>query len=283
MRYIILDLEYNQISNKGLMNNEIIEVGAIYFRNLRTITHLNYFHSTCKPIGQMNKKILKLTGITKSELMKARSFRKIAADIEKWLEGYKVTLLTWGESDYPVFLQNYYLHNLRLDWVNGVINLQNVVEDLFGLEYNISLENSYNLFDMEKPADGHRAFEDAKKTLKLIPKIYDKCKEQDISILNYKRNYLIRNPLLAYKRDDVVLSKYGDQVYKSFLKSYLKSKLNTKNEISWEDFIITRFYLNLYNHYKFDKKTVDIFNKNFKITVKSVIKENEILAKLINK
>jgi DNA polymerase III epsilon subunit-like protein len=183
MDIIILDLEWNGSYSKKVHHyvNEIIEIGAVKVNeNLELI-------DTCsmlvKPeIGKkLSSHIASLTHISNDELFsKGLSF--ISAT-DKFREFSKdCVILTWGTSDILTLMDNfnYYTGDSEIPFLKSYCNLQEYCEymlDVHNPAAQLGLLNCAEMLDIKSDEEElHRAYTDAKLSLKCLKKLYDKKK-----------------------------------------------------------------------------------------------------------
>jgi len=173
MRYIVVDLEWNQaMSAKSSvfdfipihLRGEIIQIGAVALdENLRLAEE---FQTDVRPMyfRQMHHKVKKLTGFDKERLRAGVSFPE---GIEKFMDfcGPDCVFLTWGYDDFGVMEQNLIIHDLDIDWMGRWVNLQliyNLQTD--GDKNQKSLASAMEHFGIEQTRVAHDALGDAYNT-----------------------------------------------------------------------------------------------------------------------
>lgn len=104
-----MDLEWNTAFVKATKSylNEIIEIGAVRLND--RLTQVDEFRIFIKP--QLSKKlhsrIQNLTHIQPSDLDEGLPFPKAASAFKHWVSDPSAIIVTWGETDLRVLLENY--------------------------------------------------------------------------------------------------------------------------------------------------------------------------------
>jgi len=218
MQYIVMDLEWNNAYAKkraGFMN-EVIEVGAVKLdASLReTDVFSMLVHSQ---IGKkLRGSVKRLTNITTADLADAKFFTQVLSLFRKWLGDGENVILTWGDGDIRVLLDNYqYLNGVdRLSFLQNYADLQTVVQDRLRLETKnqIGLEAAALLLEipLESYAQ-HRALDDSRLGAECLRRVFTTeqvlksyirvCDESFYQKLAFKPRVLrdMRHPLIDKK------------------------------------------------------------------------------------
>lgn len=180
MNYIIMDLEWNNTyckKKKGFMN-EIIEVGAVKLNDkLEPIDTFSIFIKA--QLGKkLHSRVKELTNITNDDISKGTPFSQAMANFRKWVSSEENIILTWGDTDIRVLIENFrYFNGINfIPFLTNYVNLQKYAQafmnitkaDQIGLsaaaeKVGISPDN-YTL---------HRALDDSRLTADLFKKIYN--------------------------------------------------------------------------------------------------------------
>lgn len=115
MQFVILDLEWNNTyakKTKGYLN-EIIEIGAVKLNSDMVIT--GTFSVVIR--SQIGKKlrgsVKRLTNLTNDDISTGVPFTKAFSNFRKWIGNEKTVILTWGDGDVRVLIENYtYLNGI---------------------------------------------------------------------------------------------------------------------------------------------------------------------------
>ncbi len=159
--------------------NEIIEVGAVKLdQNLNQVDTFSMFVKA--QLGKkLHSRVKELTNITNDDISSGTPFSQTMALFRKWCcDGGETTVLTWGDTDIRVLIENFrYFNGITfIPFLDNYINLQKYAQafmniskaDQIGLsaaaeKLGISFEN-YSL---------HRALDDSLLTADLFRRIYN--------------------------------------------------------------------------------------------------------------
>ena len=128
MQYVVMDLEWNNTYAKKRAGfiNEIIEIGAVKLdENLNTVDTFS-----CIIRSQIGRKlrgsVKKLTNLTNDDISSGMPFTKAFSVFRKWIGTNETVVLTWGDSDIRVLIENYsYLNGIRtIPFLNYYCDLQ---------------------------------------------------------------------------------------------------------------------------------------------------------------
>lgn len=116
MQYVVMDLEWNNTYAKKTSGyiNEIIEIGAVKLNS--ELDCIDEF--SCIIRSQIGRKlrgsVKKLTNLTNDDISTGLPFTKAFGIFRKWIGEEPTVILTWGESDIRVLLENFsYLNGIR--------------------------------------------------------------------------------------------------------------------------------------------------------------------------
>ena len=179
MHYIIMDLEWNNAyvhRTKSFMN-EIIEVGAVMLNdNLEKIGEFSCFVKS--RIGKkIRSNIKKLTHITNDDVRNGDPFETAMKKFESWIGDEENVILTWGNSDIRVIIENFRL----LTGNNTVPFLKNYtdIQRYFQIKKNIPTEKQLGLFNAAEEVgmdpnsfSHHRALDDSLLTAECFRRVY---------------------------------------------------------------------------------------------------------------
>ncbi len=181
MNYIIMDLEWNNTyckKKKGFMN-EIIEIGAVMLdENLEVVDVFSTFIKA--QLGKkLHSRVKELTNITNDDITTGVPFSQTMAQFRKWSAGSDNVILTWGDTDIRVLIENFkYFNGISfIPFLNNYVNLQKYAQAFM----NISKADQIGLsaaaeklgIDVESYSL-HRALDDSLLTADLFRKIYNK-------------------------------------------------------------------------------------------------------------
>lgn len=180
MKYIVLDLEFNQPFNfktgkQTILNPEcpfeIIQIGAVkldeYFN---TIDKFNFLIKP-KIYKRIHPYVEKITNITSSMLYDKLSFQDTYKLFIKFCENTDNILCTWGIDDIKFLYKNILYYNLDVYAIsNKYINIQNLATKYLNYEIgnNIGLKNAVNELNIKIENSFHNALNDADYTAKVF-------------------------------------------------------------------------------------------------------------------
>ncbi len=180
MHYIIMDLEWNNAfvhKTKSFMN-EIIEVGAVKLDDeLREVGEFSCFVRS--RIGKkIRSNIKKLTHITNDDMRSGEPFERVMEKLEDWIGGEDNVILTWGDSDVRVIIENYRI----LTGTDTVPFLKNYtdIQRYFQIKRKIPMERQLGLFNAAENVGielsefaHHRALDDSLLTAECFRRVFD--------------------------------------------------------------------------------------------------------------
>lgn len=218
MQFVVMDLEWNNTYAKKTSGfiNEIIEIGAVKLdENLNTIDTFS-----CIVRSQIGRKlrgsVKRLTNLTNDDISSGEPFTKTFSRFRKWIGDEETVIMTWGDSDIRVLLENY-------SYLNGISTIP-------FLDYYCDLQKYYHRIKKQKKGNQaglinaaqevgidpegythHRALGDSVLAADIFELIYDekaltkeivKCDEEYYKRLFFKAKVLknIDNPLIDKKR-----------------------------------------------------------------------------------
>lgn len=169
MKYIVLDLEWNQ-SNTGKEKEveqipaEIIEIGAMKLDEQGVI--VGEFSQLVKPVvyREMHHFTSQLIHMQMEELERGRPFDEVAKAFLEWCGGEEYLFCTWGSADLTELQRNMQFHNME-PLSEGPLRYLDV-QKLFSLAYEDgklrrALEYAVDYLHMAEDLPFHRAFSDA--------------------------------------------------------------------------------------------------------------------------
>lgn len=179
MKYIVLDLEWNQ-SNTGLeeaaesLPFEIIEIGAIQLNDDNVIT--GEFSELVKPsvYHEMHRITSQLIHLQMQELERGRSFPEVLERFLRWCGEEPYLFCTWGALDLTELQRNMKFYNMP-PLSDGPIAFLDV-QKLFSLtcedgKSRRALEYAIDFLRIEKDIPFHRAFSDAFYTAEVLKRV----------------------------------------------------------------------------------------------------------------
>lgn len=172
---MILDIEHTCSIDGSIPPNEreIIELGAVVV-DIKSLEIIDEFSALVKP--QRNPEISnfcsQLTGITQSELDNSDDFKTVFSDFLHWYpKTSKVLFATWGSYDLVQINIDCVSHNLPYFSPDAVLNLKKIFKKVNKLKKPVGLARALELCQCEYEGSRHRALDDARNTVKLLPYI----------------------------------------------------------------------------------------------------------------
>ncbi len=153
MRYIIMDMEWNQAMTKDLcltmesglkFYGEIIQIGAVKLNDQLEIT--DSFRVNIRPqyYKKLHPMVKRLTAISAGDLSNGVPFAEAIDGFRRWC-GEGAALMTWGNDDIPMLRDNLDFFGLDKSWTDVWYNLQVI----FSLQTDGTTDQKSLLFAME--------------------------------------------------------------------------------------------------------------------------------------
>lgn len=172
---MIVDIEHTCTLDGSIPpdEREIIELGAVVV-DIKSLEIIDEFSALVKP--QRNPEISnfcsQLTGITQSELDNSDDFKTVFSDFLHWYpKTSKVLFATWGSYDLVQINIDCEFHNLQHFSPGAVLNLKKAFKVVNKLKKLVGLSRALELCQCEYEGSSHRALDDARNTVKLLPYI----------------------------------------------------------------------------------------------------------------
>lgn len=171
MNYIVLDMEWNQpyclkkrINTPVVLHGEIVQIGAVKLDESCSILDSFKIMVCPKYYTKMNKKVMKLTGITNEQLKSGVSFVSALEKFRKWC-GEDFVFFTWGPDDIRMLQSNMVLHRISADWLPDTYDVQLIYDSQIA-KANRQVSLLEAMENMGIPAlEAHDAFNDAQNTV----------------------------------------------------------------------------------------------------------------------
>jgi len=218
MYYIVLDLEWNQSTNKKDSDPfpfEIIEIGAVKLNHKKEI--IDSFSETIKPVihKEIHHIIREITSFSTKDFENSRGFKEVISDFISWC-GDDCVYCTWGSTDLTELQRNMTYHGIPL-FKPPVFYYD--IQKIFSILYDDrkirrSLIYAIEFLDIIKDKDFHRALLDAIYTAKVIKKI-----DNDDAIID---NYSIDTYQVPLRKKDEIYVKFND--YTKYISRLFESK-----------------------------------------------------------
>ena len=218
MQFVVMDLEWNNTYAKKANGyiNEIIEIGAVKLdEDLETVDTFS-----CIIRSQIGKKlrgsVKRLTQLTNDDISGGMPFTKAFSLFRKWIGNDDTVIVTWGDSDIRVLLDNFkYLNGIKIvPFLKKYCDLQKSFQkhSKSSRGHQIGLLNAAEMVGIDPEMYiHHRALGDSMLTADILKKVYElgivesdiaDCNEEFYSRLLYKAKVIrnIDNPLVDKKR-----------------------------------------------------------------------------------
>lgn len=180
MYFIILDLEWNNAYSRKRKRfiNEIIEIGAVMLdSNLNTVDSFSLFVKA--QLGKkLHSRVKELTNITNEDINMGTPFSKAMSSFRKWSQTDDSIVLTWGDTDIRVLIENFRYFNgfTAIPFLKKYLNLQKYTHAVLNLPNSeqVGLQAAAEMLDID--VDGyslHRALGDSYLAADIFREIYN--------------------------------------------------------------------------------------------------------------
>ncbi len=229
MQYILMDLEWNNTYAKKADGyiNEIIEIGAVKLDSELELVD-TFSHIIRSQIGKkLRGSVKRLTHLTNDDINTGMPFTKSFSLFRKWIGNEETVILTWGDGDIRVLIENFkYLNGIKtIPFLDKYCDLKKY----FQSKYKCTKSQQTGLLtaaqiigiDPEKYIH-HRALGDSMLTADIFKAVYNEnmlsdfvceCNDEFYSKLLYKAKVIrnIENPLIDKKRLEHICETCGKQ------------------------------------------------------------------------
>ncbi len=208
MYYIIMDLEWNNTYGRKIKGfiNEIIEIGAVMLDE--NLNEVETFSTLIKSqIGRkLRGRVRELTNITNEDLATGVEFTKAVSAIRRWIGNKDSVVLTWGDSDIRVLIDNCrYLNGInKISFLHKYANLQSYFQQIMKTPSSkqVGLVAAAEMLGISiAKYSQHRALDDSMLEAECFKRIYNKklfnlmihdCDNSFYEKLDYKP-YIVAN------------------------------------------------------------------------------------------
>ncbi|MBQ9388430.1 MAG: exonuclease domain-containing protein [Lachnospiraceae bacterium] len=186
MNYIVFDLEWNQSPGGKAKENpklpfEIIEIGAVKLNENRE--QIDSFQEIVRPLvyHHLHFRMKEVVPVTEEELMRARTFSRVARDFLKWCGDEEFTFVTWGNLDVMELQRNMDYYRIPNPFPKPLIYID--LQKLYSIRYSdgkkrLALEQAVDEIGIPKDIPFHRALDDAYYTAQVMHAMdYEAVKE----------------------------------------------------------------------------------------------------------
>lgn len=180
MNYIILDMEWNQGypgakvfigDTRRQLSGEIIQIGAVKLNECFEVT--DTYRRLVRPVfyRKMHYKVQELTGITKEQLLGAKSFTEVLPDFIAWC-GEEHEFLIWGADDISILRQNIEINKQGGYKIHDWYNLQLIYNAQYKSEHKqVALSTACEALGINTELQLHDALNDALYTAEICKKL----------------------------------------------------------------------------------------------------------------
>lgn len=186
MRYIILDLEMNNLDaeykeERKICRAEVIEFGAVMLDD--AYQEISRFQTYVMPqyAAEIRSNIVRLTGITTEMVTGSPVFETAFRQFSDWCFQFEgpCEVHSWSENDYQqisseINLKEYKLNENEKMLLSGWKNFQKEYMEALGLDRAIALEKALEYADIDFRGRQHDALFDAKNTADLFEIVHNK-------------------------------------------------------------------------------------------------------------
>lgn len=171
MKYIVLDLEWNQTYLQKAMavqkelevrlRGEVIQIGAVMLHENGDI--IGSYRITVKPrfYKKIHKHVMRLTGIDQAQIDHGASLREAMESFHRFC-GDDAIFLTWGPDDLPMLYDNLRANGLNAPFIGEYYDMQPMFNrETDGEKRQRSLEYAMEYFHIEQNLPAHDALNDA--------------------------------------------------------------------------------------------------------------------------
>jgi inhibitor of KinA sporulation pathway (predicted exonuclease) len=215
MKYIIMDLEWNNSYNKATQKfmNEIIEIGAVKLDS--DLNQVDTFSELIKPVvsKKLRSRIKTLTNISNEDVKAGRPFSTVIKDFEEWI-GEDAVVMSWGDTDIRTLLTNYkwFMKKDSLDFIKKYADLQRYCQCFINMENIQQAGLSYAATCLEIDPDRfphHRALDDSLLSAECFKKVFDEEKLNEfIKVCDYDfYARLLFHPYVIKNKSDPLIDK----------------------------------------------------------------------------
>lgn len=171
MNYIVFDLECTcWLGSPPHNRQEIIEIGAVFINDYGEVE--DFFSEFVRPVVNplISKFCTELTGITQSQVNRAKEFRDVVERFKDWVNvgQEEYVLLSWGGFDKRMLASDCELHRLDWAWTEKHADLKKQYQRFKKLKNQPGLLKSVEREGFVFEGTNHRAIDDAKNTAKIF-------------------------------------------------------------------------------------------------------------------
>ena len=167
--YLVIDLEAT-CDRSGFPRDEmeIIEIGAVLV-DPSTLEPVDEFQTFVQPVlhPQLTRFCTELTSIRQADVDDAPEFPEALRALQEWMPG-PVRFGSWGAYDKKQFEQDARLHDVKLPFGKGHLNLKQMFADRQGCR-PMGMKGALRRVGIPLQGTHHRGIDDARNIAKLLP------------------------------------------------------------------------------------------------------------------
>ncbi|MCL2565216.1 MAG: exonuclease domain-containing protein [Defluviitaleaceae bacterium] len=216
MKYIVLDLEFNQAFDFGKGKSqlpdercpfEIIQIGAIRLNH--KFEYEASLNLLIKPViyKKLHPYVRRITGLNKTMLNNKQSFTEAFTKLSEFVGKNQVVYCVWGINDIRELRKNMDYYGLIDEaWAINFIDVQNIASKHLNRVPGmcIGLKNAVTALNLEINKPFHNALHDAEYTAKILHLL----KKEPLNIMCFTRDNIVQVKKLAPKVNFSILYKF---------------------------------------------------------------------------
>ncbi|NMP36503.1 MAG: exonuclease domain-containing protein [Clostridiales bacterium] len=180
MYFIVMDLEWNNAYSKKLKGfiNEVIEIGAVKLdESLQVVDTFSMFVKA--QLGKkLHSRVKELTNITNEDIRSGLPFSQTMSEFRRWSAGEDNIILTWGDSDIRVLIENFkYFNGITVvPFLSNYADLQKYCQAFLNISsaQQIGLLNAAEMLGISGAEYSlHRAIDDSILSVQIFKAIYN--------------------------------------------------------------------------------------------------------------
>lgn len=219
---VVVDIEHTCEMDGSISpeERETIEIGAVLIDTC-SLQIVDEFNELIRPIThpEISQFCIELTGITQTELNVAAHFPDVFSNFINWLPNdVEYVFATWGGYDLVQLNIDCALHGMPEFSPSATLNLKLAFKEARNLKKKVGLKRALEIVNLSYEGSHHRALDDAKNTVKLLPLIFNDKKQPTMYevIIKFEINDdsltmdEIDNSLFEAGFNDAIISHSGD-------------------------------------------------------------------------
>lgn len=173
---LIVDVEHTCTEDGSIspQEREIIEIGAV-FVCAQSFDIVSEFSQMVRPVRHpiLSEFCTNLTGISQAQIADAENFKRVYKEFEAWSSlTPEYCFSSWGSYDLTQINIDCRFHNIPELKPQTIVNLKKAFSKLHGIKPWVGLTKALEITGNEFQGTHHRALDDARNTVKLLPLIF---------------------------------------------------------------------------------------------------------------